>query len=415
MSSSPDKKILIVCQHFWPESFRINDIADFFVEKNCKVDVLCGIPNYPGGKFFEGYSLFKNRNQQKDGININRAFEIPRGNNSSFRIFINYISFPISSIFHIPRLLTKKYDKIFLYQLSPVMMTIAGIIVGKLKKTETIMYVLDLWPENLFSVMNIKNKLMRGLATKISHWHYKKVDKIIVLSERMKQQIIKVTKIDSNKIIVLPQTCEKIYETNIQDKALSAKFSGGFNIVYTGNISPAQDFGTIIKAAKKIKADGINKIKWIIVGDGKSKKWLEDQANLNGLNDCFYFEGQKPIADMPKYTNIADLLIGCLIKSDLLEATIPAKIMSYLASGKPLVVAMDGEVQTLINNTIKCGLAGPTNDSEVLYNNILKIYHMNSQERSNMGTRAKQYHLKNYERIIILNKLYNFIFDLNKI
>ena len=358
---------------------------------------------------------FKNRNQQKGSININRAFEIPRGNNSSFRIFINYISFPISSIFHIPKLLTKKYDKIFLYQLSPVMMTIAGIVLGKITKTETTMYVLDLWPENLFSVINIKNKLMRRLATKVSHWHYKKVDKIIVLSERMKQQIVKVTKIDGDKIIVLPQTCEKIYETNIQDDVLSAKFSGGFNIVYTGNISPAQDFETIIKVAKKIKADGINKIRWIIVGDGMSKKWLEDQVKLNDLSDCFYFEGQKPIEDMPKYTNVADLLIGCLIKSDLLEATIPAKVMSYLASGKPLVVAMDGEVQTLINDTIKCGLAGPASDSGALYSNILGLYHMNDKERVNMGKRAREYHMKNFERNIILNKLYNFIFDSNKI
>ena len=412
---SQNKKILIVCQHFWPESFRINDIADFFVEKDYKVDVLCGIPNYPSGKFFSGYSLLKNRRQQKGKINITRSLEVPRGNNSNFRIFINYISFPISSLFHIPRLLAKKYDKIFLYQLSPVMMTIAGILIGKLKKTETIMYVLDLWPENLFSVMNIKNKLMRGLATKISHWHYKKVDKIIVLSERMKQQIIKITKIDDDKIIVLPQTCEKIYETNINDKVLSAKFSNGFNIVYTGNISPAQDFGTIIKVAKKIKADGINKIRWIIVGDGMSKKWLENQVKLNNLSDCFYFEGQKPIEDMPKYTNIADLLIGCLIKSELLEATIPAKVMSYLASGKPLVVAMDGEVQTLINDTIKCGLAGPASDSETLYNNILKLYRMNNEERAHMGKRAKEYHLNNFERSIILNKLYNFIFDSNKI
>ena len=415
MPPNRDKKILIVCQHFWPESFRINDIVYYFVEENCKVDVLCGIPNYPGGKFFEGYSLFKNRKQQKGKINITRSLEVPRGNNSNFRIFINYISFPISSIFHIPKLLTKKYDKIFIYQLSPVMMTIAGILVGKLKKTETTMYVLDLWPENMFSVLNITNRILRKIATKISHWHYKKVDKIIVLSERMKQQIVKITKIDNNKIIVLPQTCEKIYETNIHDKIISDKFSGGFNIVYTGNISPAQDFETIIKAAKKLRADNINDIKWIIVGDGMSKKWLENEVKDNHLTDCFYFEGQKPIEDMPKYTDVADILIGCLISSELLEATIPAKVMSYIASGKPLVLAMGGEVQTLINDTIKCGLAGPAGDADTLCDNILKLYHMKTAERSSMGSRGKEYHFNNFERSIILNKLYNFVFDSNKI
>ena len=131
-----DPKILVICQHFWPESFRINDICDFFIEKGCSVDVLCGIPNYPKGRFFPGYSYIRKRKQTHNGINIRRVFEIPRGNNSNLRIFLNYISFPIASLFHIPRLLTKKYDKIFIYQLSPVMMSIAGILVGKLKKTE---------------------------------------------------------------------------------------------------------------------------------------------------------------------------------------------------------------------------------------------------------------------------------------
>lgn len=410
MPSEPNKKILIVCQHFWPESFRINDIADYFVEKDCEVDVLCGIPNYPKGQFFDGYSYFKNKKEIHNKINIRRSFEIPRGNNSNFRIFINYLSFPISSIFHIPRLLTKKYDKIFLYQLSPIMMTIAGIIVGKIKKIETTMYVLDLWPENLFSVMNVKNKLLRKLVTDISHWHYRNVDKIIVLSETMKKRIVEIVNIDDSKIIVIPQTCEKIYELDIHDKTLKKRFKNGFNIVFTGNISPAQSFETIIEAAGMLRKSGINDINWIIVGDGMYRKQLEKDIKKADLDEYFYFEGQKPIEDMPKYTNIADLLVGCLVKSKLLEATIPAKIMSYLASGKSIALAMDGEVQTLISDTIKCGLAGPAGDSVALYENILRLYKMESEERVNMGARAKEYFLKNFERSIILDKLYNFIF-----
>lgn len=404
------KKILVVGQHFWPESFRINDICDFFIEEGCEVDVLCGIPNYPKGKFFDGYSYFKKHREVHNGINIQRSFEIPRGNNSNLRIFINYISFPISSLFHIPKLLTKKYDKIFLYQLSPVMMSIAGIIIGKIKKTETTMYILDLWPENLLSVLDIKNKLLRRLATKMSHWYYKNVDKIIVLSENMKEKIVDITKKESNKITVIPQTCEKIYETPVVDKKLFHKFKNGFNIVFTGNISPAQSFETIIEAAKKLKKDGISNINWIIVGDGMSRKWLELAVKKAELSESFYFEGFRPIADIPKYTNIADVLIACLTKSDLLEATIPAKITSYMASGKPMVVAMDGEVQALINNKIRCGFACPAGNSNELYKNINKILSLKRKERLEMGNRAKRYYLRHFERNIILVKIYNFIF-----
>jgi glycosyltransferase involved in cell wall biosynthesis len=406
-----NKKILVVCQHYWPEQFRINDICEYLKENDCQIDVLCGIPNYPRGKFFEGYSYFKKREEIHNGIKIYRSFEIPRGNNTNLRILINYISFPISSLFHIPRLLTKDYDKIFLYQLSPVMMSIAGIIIGKIKKTETTMYILDLWPENLFSVLKIKNKFLRNIARHVSHWHYKKVDKIIVLSDKMKSHVLNITHISENKITVLPQTCEKLYEIEIQDNKLKSKFNKGFNIVYAGNISPAQDFGTIISAAKQLKDNNITDINWIIVGDGMSRKWVEDKVKKVGLIENFYFEGQKPMADIPKYNAIADILVGCLVKSELLEATIPAKVISYFASGKPMVVAMDGEVQDLVNNKIKCGFAGSASDAKTLYLNIKKMYTLSPGQRSAMGKNGRDYYFKNFERNIILNKLYKFIFN----
>lgn len=404
-------KILVVCQHFWPEAFRINDICDFFIEKDCRVEVLCGLPNYPKGSFPEGYGYFKNRQQEHNGVQIRRALEIPRGNNTNIRIFLNYISFPLASLFHIPRLLTKKYDRIFIYQLSPVMMSIAGIIVGKIKHTETAMYVLDLWPENLFSVIAVKNPLLRKIAFAISHWHYRHVDKLIVLSERMKRRLMEVTKISEGKIIVLPQACEKVYELNIRDDVLAKRFANGFNIVYAGNISPAQSFETVLEAAQMLKAQELTNINWIIVGDGMSKKWLQSEVKKLGLADYFFFEGHKPVGDIPKYTGIADVLIGCLVKSDLLEATIPAKVMSYFAAGRPMVLAMDGEVQQLVNKTIRCGIAGPTGDAKQLAVNIRTIYDLPRSGRAQMGARATEYHFKHFERNLILNKLYNFIFD----
>ena len=403
------KKILVVSQHFWPESFRINDICDFLIGKSCNVDVLCGIPNYPKGYFFEGYSYFKNRRESHSGVSIVRSLEIPRGKNTNPRIIANYLSFPFFSLLQLPRLLIRRYDKIFIYQTSPVMMSITGIIIGKIKRTETTMYVLDLWSENLFSVLDIKNPFLRRVATTVSHWHYRNVDKLIVLSEMMKTKLLEITQKNPDKIIILPQACEKIYETKMHDNRLASRFKSGFNLVYTGNISPAQSFETVIEAAKILKGRGVNGVNWIIVGDGMSRKWLEREVKKSGLDDSFFFEGFKPIEDIPKYTDIADALFGCLVKSDLLEATIPAKVMSYLASGKPLVLAMDGEVQELINNIVGCGLVSPTNNSFALANNIEELYRLNVNERNKMGKRGQAYHFKHFERNLVLDKLYNFM------
>ena len=406
-----NERILVVCQHFWPEGFRLNDIAAYFVENGLEVEVLCGLPNYPKGELFPGYSFKGPYRENHNGIDVRRTLEIPRRGNTSARIFLNYVSFPFFSLFHIPRMLFGKYDRIFLYQLSPVMMSLAGIIVGKLRRIETTMYVLDLWPENLYSVINVKNKFLRRMLEKVSHWHYRNVDKIVVLSDLMKDRLSGVSGLPAEKITVIPQACEKIYEEQIVDEDLARRFGDGFKVVFAGNISPAQSFDTMIEAARLIRDEGIDDVQWVIVGDGMSRAEVEAKVQEKGLSDSFHFEGQRPVEDIPRYTGIADALVGCLVTSDLLEATIPAKVLSYIASGKPLVLAMDGEVHRLVADEAACGLVGPTEDARALADNVVKLYRMSADERESLGESGRAYHFENLERNIVLGKLKDFILE----
>lgn len=402
-------RILIVGQHFWPENFRINDIADFFIEQHYEVDVLCGLPNYPKGEFMPGYGYFGKRHETHRNIRIDRVLEIKRGSNSSLRIFLNYISYPFFSLFHIPKLLFRHYDHIFIYQLSPVMMAISGIILGKLTRVPTTMYVLDLWPENLFSVLPIHNSFLRKLATHHSHWYYRNVNHLIALSQTMRDKLVTISGKNPDDIPVIPQACEKIYETKKSDPNLRKRFGDTFNVVFTGNISPAQSFPTMLEAAKILSDAGHDNIRWIIVGDGMSRKQVETEVQKLGLMN-FVFEGQQPIEMMPAYADIADVLVGCLVTSELLEATIPAKVMSYIALGKPIVLAMDGEVQTLINSTIKCGYVGPTENGKILAANVLQIYQLSQIKRDKMGSNARTYHLANSERNLLLARVLDTMF-----
>jgi len=406
------KRILVVCQHFWPESFRINDICDSFVEHEYEVEVLCGIPNYPEGEFYEGYGLTKKRRQNKSGIKIRRCFEIKRGNNSYVRIFLNYISFPISSLFSLPYLFRQKYDIIFLYQTSPVMMSLTGILLGRLKKIETVMYVLDLWPENLYSVLDIKNKLLRRYMSWVSKWYYCKADKLISNSKKLLTLLKERTEKDDSKITYIPHFCEKLYETEIVDPALKIKFSNSFNLVFTGNISPAQSFETVISAAKILKNEAIKNINWIIVGDGMSRTWLENEVKKENLNDCFIFIGQVPMTEIPKYTHIADVLFACLAKAEFMDCALPGKVLSYYAAGKPLVLSMDGEVQQIVKSS-KAGYAIDSEDYTGLADAILKLYRASKEERKLMGENAKAYYFQNFERNINMGKLLKFMFGEN--
>jgi len=402
------KRILIVSQHFWPESFRINDICDGLVEKGYDVEVLCGIPNYPTGQFFDGYGITKNRRQNKNGVKIRRCFEIKRGNNSNIRIFLNYISFPVSSVFSLPYLLRQRYDKIFLFNTSPVLMSYTGIVLGRLKKIETTMYVLDLWPENLYSVLKVKNKLLRAIALRVSNWHYRKTDKLIANSKKLREILIDRIGKDESKVIYIPQFCEKIFEAQLVDEVLTNRFSGTFNMVFTGNLSPAQSFETVIAAAKKLKSKGYDDIKWIIVGDGMSRTWLEGDVEKENLSGVFEFIGRVPMEDIPKYTHIADGLFACLSKTELLDCTLPAKVFSYYAAGRPLVLAMDGEIQQIVQES-GAGYIVDAEDSDGLANAVVKLYEASEKEREVMGKSAKKYYFEHFERDKNMAKLIEFV------
>ena len=404
------KRILVVSQHFWPESFRINDICKSFIEEGCEVEVLCGIPNYPEGEFYAGYGMTKRRHQKKGSITIRRCFEIKRGSNSNLRIFLNYISFPMSSVFHLPYLLTQKYDRIFLFQTSPVLMSITGILLGRIKKIETTMYVLDLWPENLYSVLEVRSKVLRKIAYAVSTWHYRKTDKLIANSKKLQEILMERTGKKESDITYIPQFCEKLYEKSISNEHLLKRFSGTFNMVFTGNISPAQSFETVIKAAKIVKERGFNKIAWVIVGDGMSRKWLEDQVKEEGLSSSFVFVGQVPMSEIPKYTGMADGLFACLSKSEMLDCALPAKIFSYYAAGKPIIVAMDGEIQGIVKES-GAGVAVDAEDAMGLANSVIKLYQSNDVERKQMGESAKEYYYRYFERNLNMRKLIDFMFD----
>jgi colanic acid biosynthesis glycosyl transferase WcaI len=405
-----NQRILVLCQHFWPETFRITDIVEGLVENGYDVDVLCGIPNYPAGKFFDGYGYFKNRRQNYKGANIIRVPEIPRGNNTNFRILLNYVSFPFFALFYIPWLSTKKYDRILIYQLSPVFMALPGIILGKLKGIKTFIYILDFWPHSLLSILKFKNKYILSFLTNMSYWHYRQADGVIGVFKGIQTRLIDLVGLKKEKTLYIAQAAEKIYEKEVHDKNLEKRFAGKFNIVFAGNINPAQSFETVLEAATIVKKSGFSQAHYIIIGEGMSKSWLVSEVDRLGLKDSFSFEGFMPVEEVPKYQTLADAMIVALSKSPLFEYGVPAKVQSYLAGGKPIVGAMDGEGKRIVNES-GSGICVDSGDAAGLAGAIIAMIKMSPAERLAIGKRAKEYNTKHYERNYNLQRLIDFVFN----
>ena len=94
-------RCLILTNHFYPETFRCNDVAFELVKRGHKVTVLTGIPDYPEGHYFQGYSLFRRRYESIDGVNVIRVPVIPRGKGTPMRLGINYLSGIVFFFFYV--------------------------------------------------------------------------------------------------------------------------------------------------------------------------------------------------------------------------------------------------------------------------------------------------------------------------
>lgn len=401
-------RILVVTQHFWPENFRINDIVEGFLQDGIAVDVLCGLPNYPKGEWFPGYSAAGPFEEEWHGARLYRCKEVPRRGNTSVNIFLNYVSWPWYAAHALHRL-PGGYDAVFCFNTSPVLMCWPAIRYAKKHHIPFTNYVLDIWPENLYSVLNVKNKALRAIALGVSDTLYKKADRLIAMSEPLQQRLCQRTGMPPQKIAVIPQYCEDFYAVPQPDATLQAQFGGRFNLVFTGTFTPAQSLETVITAVQDARSRGADMLHLLLVGDGMSRAALEAKVKELHAEDAVTFYGSVPATDIPKFTALADALIVCLSDSPDLGLTVPAKVASYMAAGKPILASMDGAGNAAV--AAAGGLSSPACDAAALADNLLALTRMDAAQRAAMGQSAKEYYLAHYRRSELLRKLEHFILE----
>ena len=150
-------RILIVTQYFWPENFKINDIALGLKGKGHEVEIITGKPNYPSGHFNAGYTFWNKRYELWNGIRINRSAVIPRGKGKGMQLLLNYISFAVFGSFRI-LFIHNKFDKIIVFEPSPITVGIPAIIAKYKFKAPIYFWVQDLWPASISAASTINNK-----------------------------------------------------------------------------------------------------------------------------------------------------------------------------------------------------------------------------------------------------------------
>lgn len=394
-SGDVKKKILVICQYYKPEPFRISDICEEMARRGHEVHVVTGYPNYPEGILYDGYGKGKHIDEVMEGVHVHRCYTVPRETGSVKRL-MNYYSYAVSSTAYV---LSKDcvasdgepFDVVYCNQLSPIMMADAAIAYKKKYKVPVVMYCLDLWPESLIAGGITRESAIYKFFHHVSKRIYRQMDKILITSRLFSNYLGEEFGIKEDKIEYLPQYAEGIFE-----QIRPREDDGTFNFMFAGNIGAVQSVETVLKAAEMLKDEPVI---FHIVGGGTD---LERLQKFGKKLENVVFYGRRPLEEMPEFYAKADAMLVTLAADPVLSLTLPGKVQSYMAVGKPIIGAIDGETKIVIEEA-QCGFCGKADDAAGLAENIRQF--MNSEDRVTMGQNARKFYEENFQEELFMDKL----------
>ena len=403
-------KILIVSQYFWPENFRVNELAEGLIKFGHKVTVLTGYPNYPKGIIYSDFKKNHKKYSNYRGIEIIRVPILPRKNNK-FHLILNYLSFLVNSIFYgYLKLKNRNFDLVFTFQLSPVTVGITSAFFSKINNCAQIFWVLDLWPDTLEALNIFKKKWQINLLKVLINWIYSKCDLILAQSNMILEEILKYPSVKENAFYFPSWGDGDLFlkKTKYAPEVIKKEI---FTIIFAGNIGEAQDFPSLLKAVKFLSKKKIRKYRIILIGDGSKKDWIKKQVKKLNIESFFEFHNSYPLQRMPEFFMHADALYVSLLNKKVFNMTIPGKIQFYLSSGKPIIGMICGEAAEIIKKS-KSGIICDSGDFLSLSKNISTIISYDKKYLKEMGLNGSKYADKEFSKIIQLEKLNAMIINL---
>lgn len=396
-------KILVLTHYFWPENFGINDVVRGLAERGHSLTVYTGMPNYPFGKYYPGYGLFGPMRDRFGDIPVLRAPVLARGSGSGLRLAFNYLSHALSATVLAPWLIRGDFDAILVYQPSPATIGISARALRALKRAPVLFWVQDLWPESLEATGAIRSRVVLKVAGRVIRWIYRGCDRILVQSQAFVSSLNQ-HGVPAERIAYLPNSADAHYRrvNAPTEDSEAAELPRGFRVMYAGNIGAAQDFPTIVSAAESLRTR--KDIQWIVFGDGRMRAWVESQVRARGLEATFHLLGQRPAEAMPRYFAHADVLLATLRREPIFALTIPSKLQAYLASGKPIIGALEGEGERILKQS-GAGWAVPPEDPAALVQAIVAAAGSSLAERRAMAEKGEAYFQEHFQREKVLSLL----------
>ena len=385
-------KILVVCQHYWPEPFNTADVCEELVRRGHQVTVLTGLPNtgLKDGDVPAEYRNGRNRRQQRNGVTILRAWLHPRKTGAKNRV-LNYLSFWFAGN-KLARRLKEDFDVVIGYQFSPVMQVDPGLVYARETGAPMLLYSFDLWPESLkaggFSESSLPFKWIKSVSQKI----YSDADCLAVTSRGFFDYFRDELGIEPKRPLYLPQYAEDLFTSKESSSEAVGFDANKTNLVFAGNIGAAQSVETIVEAANILR--DYHELVFHVVGSGSSLEKCRELAESYALSNIV-FHGRRPLEEMPSFYAAADAMLATFSNDPILAYTLPRKVTTYLAAGKPVLGTLTGEARRVVEDA-RCGYCCAPEDPGGLAKICLTF--ASDSKKKELGSNARAYFDKHYSK-----------------
>lgn len=367
------KKILIVTEYFYPEEFKINEIALAWKEKGYEVGVLTQNPTYPFGEIYKEY---ENKWYSKDtynGINIFRVKAVTGYKSSLFKKLLKYFTFMIlGSVVSLK--IGKKYDYVFGFDIAALTCMVPAVILKKTYKKNVTLWVQDVWPDSVYAYGFKKTKFLEYMLNGFVKFVYKNSSNFAISAKGFENKI-KLYLDDTKEIRYLPNWADEFNE-ELEPFVFSDEKKVHFT--FAGNIGKVQNLDNILLAYGNLADDLIEKSQINIIGDGSHLENLKKLVIDKNFKSILFW-GRKPREDMYKYFKASDFLIVSLIDKPIFSLTVPAKTQTYIAANKAIFAVIKGEAADIIKDN-NLGFCAEPNSIKDIQKIFIKAINANKEE-----------------------------------
>ncbi|QXI39803.1 glycosyltransferase family 4 protein [Pseudomonas xantholysinigenes] len=381
-------RVLLLTQWFDPEpTFKGIVFARELVARGFDVEVVTGFPNYPGGKVYPGYKVKLLQREVIDGVKVTRLPLYPSHGQSGIGRVLNYASFAASSLLY-GLFGARRPDVIYAYH-PPLTVGMSAAFIRLLRRVPVVYDIQDMWPDTLRATGMFSNEKALALVGRICDWVYRRVDQIVVLSPGFQRLLIE-RGVPAEKIDVIYNWCaEDMIGASQAPRPAGFPDEGSFRVLFAGNMGKAQALDAVIDAAELLKAQALD-ITLVMLGGGVEVARLQALVRERQLDNVVFLPGV-PMAQVGAYLANADALMVHLKRDPLFRITIPSKTQAYMAAGKPLLMAVDGDAADLVHRS-DCGVVAEWENPQSLADAMVALASLDADARQQMGQRGKRYY-----------------------